>query len=276
MIALDRAELVSELSGLSQYARWLCGNDHDAQDLVQDTLVRALERGDSYRGDASLATWLHRVMYHAFVDRLRRDRRVVPVDDDHIAAVERAWQDDAYTVDAERVVARAEATADLLDALARLPYDARSAVLLHDAEGWTAAQVAQVQEVSLAAAKGRIRRGRTMLVSLLAGDAAPRPAKDVPMRCWDARSRVDDYLDDALEARERLALERHLAGCPTCPALYAGLVGVRGALGGLRDPDTVVAPEVARRLRAVAAGDTAAAGDPRHRRALPDGTGGTA
>ena len=59
---------------------------------------------------------------------------------------------------------RAELQEDLADALSRLPAAVRSAVLLHDGEGLTAAQVAQVQGIGADAAKARIRRGRAALV----------------------------------------------------------------------------------------------------------------
>ena len=51
------------------------------------------------------------------------------------------------------------------------------------------------------------------------------------MNCWQARSRIDDYLADELPGEDRSRLERHLAACPTCPALYASIVGVTEALG---------------------------------------------
>ena len=46
-----------------------------------------------------------------------------------------------------------------------------------------------------------------------------------------------------------MAVETHLEACPTCPPLYASLVGVRATLGGLRDPDTVVEEAIAMRIR---------------------------
>lgn len=68
------------------------------------------------------------------------------------------------------------------------------------------------------------------------------------MRCWDARRLVSDYLDDSLGAATRATLEAHIARCPTCPPLYASLVGVRANLGSLRDPDSVVPPDLAARI----------------------------
>ena len=88
-----------------------------------------------------------------------------------------------------------------------------------------------------------------MLVTALASGSERRHAlRGVPLRCWDARSRVSDYLDGEVDDATRDALERHLRTCPTCPPLYASLVGVRGELGRLRDPDAVVPPTVAERI----------------------------
>ncbi len=249
-MSLPAEQVVAELPGLLRYALALTRDPDRAEDLVQDTVARALERGEQFRGESSVGTWLHRVMYHRFVDQVRRDRSD-PVDDEVLVrSVENAWRDDDYTVDAEAVLLRAETREELYDALVRLPVHYRSAVVLHDVEGLTSGQIAEVQEISLPAAKQRLRRGRTMLVSALAGGVERREAtKGVPMTCWTARSRIDDYLADELPDAERSLVERHLAGCPTCPALYASIVGVTEALGGLRDPDSVVPQRLAERVR---------------------------
>jgi anti-sigma factor RsiW len=89
-----------------------------------------------------------------------------------------------------------------------------------------------------------------MLVSALAEDDAKRRASlEQPLRCWRARRHVSGYLDGELDEATRMAVEAHLAGCPTCPPLYAALVGVRASLDALRDPDTVVDDALAGRIR---------------------------
>jgi len=60
---------------------------------------------------------------------------------------------------------------------------------------------------------------------------------------------VSAYLDGELDRATRVAVETHLEACPTCPPLYASLVGVRTTLGGMRDPDTVVEEAMAVRIR---------------------------
>jgi len=256
-VSIDAAVWEATLPGLLRYARTLTPDSEAANDLVQETLTRGLDRADQFEGESSLATWLHRIMHNLAVDAARR-RHEVPVgdlfreaDDAELAELESKWQDDAYTVESSAVIERAETREELLDGLARLPFIYRSAVVLHDAEGLTAAELASVQDIGVPAAKQRIRRGRMMLASALAAGSERREAlKGVPMRCWDARSKVSDYLDGELPVGERAVLERHLEICPTCPPLYAGLVGTTGALGAWRDSDAVVPPPLLERIRA--------------------------
>ena len=111
-------------------------------------------------------------------------------------------------------------------------------------------EIAEVLEIDLPAAKQRLRRGRMALVMALGEDTAHRAdLAGVPLRCWDARRHVSEFLDDALEPEVRAQVEAHVAACPTCPALVASLVGTRAALSRIRDPDNVVAPDLAARIR---------------------------
>ena len=255
MVDLDvRSQLWLEVPGLLRYARTIVRDGAHAEDLVQETLLRALERGDSFRGEASLRTWLHRILHNLAVDRFRRDRE--DASEDVEREVEEKWQDDSYTVDAAIVVERAETREELQDALVHLPVIYRTTVVLHDGEGMTVAEIADIESVGLPAAKQRLRRGRMMLVGALAQGRERRVAlRGVPLRCWDARNKISDYLDDGLAAADRAGVERHLELCPTCPPLYVALVGTRAALGALRDADTVVAPSLADRINALLVGE---------------------
>ncbi len=241
----DFADAVAaELPGLYSYARSITSNDAEAGDLVGDSVARALERRSQYRGESSLRTWLHRILYHLAIDRARRRAHELSVDD-----IEARWRDEDYSVDAEAVVERAESTATLREALIHLPDNYRSAVVLHDAEGFTADEVADILEISLPAAKQRIRRGRMMLVSALSQEEERRTANaGVPLGCWEAREQVSSYIDGELDGPTRRILEAHLASCATCPPLYQALVGTTGVLGVLHDPDSVIPAALAERV----------------------------
>jgi len=243
----DADGLAAEAPGLLRYARTIVRDQALAEDLVQETLTRALEKRASFRGDSSLATWLHRILHNAAVDHARRSRE--DATEDVASLVEKRWQDDTYTVDISIVAERAQTIEELKDALLRLPLIYRTAVVLHDMEELTVAEIARIHKIGLPAAKQRLRRGRMMLVSALASGAERRAARHgVPLTCWDARTQVSDYLDDSLPTRKRQLLETHLESCPTCPPLYAALVRARDAVGLLRDSDAVIPSAVAKRI----------------------------
>ena len=242
------AALPAELPGLLRYARTLTDDPAQVEDLVQATVVRALARSGGFRAESSLATWLHRILHNLAVDAARGSHE--QPSEDVAETVEAMWREDDYTVDAAAVVARAETRSDLREALSHLPASYRTVVVLHDAEGMTVREIAEIQQVTLAAAKQRLRRARMMLVSQLAtGHERRRTLRGVPLLCWQARRHISDYLDGDLAPAVARTVEKHLETCPTCPPLYAALVGTTNALNvSTRDPDTVVPSDLAERL----------------------------
>ncbi len=223
--------LPGEADGLLRFTRTLTRDPLQAQDLAQETMARALEHCESFRGESGLSTWLHRIAHNLAVDQARRKHEVPS--EEVAESVEALWRNEAYTVDAQTVVSRAQQRRELESALHRLPTIYRVAVVLHDAEGMTMRQIADIQDIGLPAAKQRLRRGRMMLVSELSDQASqPMQQPVLVLDCWQARSRVSDYMNDSLAATERTSVEAHLETCPTCPPLYHALVGVRTALRG--------------------------------------------
>jgi RNA polymerase sigma-70 factor (ECF subfamily) len=238
------AALAAELPRLVHLATRLVRDADQAEDCAQETIVGAWRRRDQLRDPDSLGAWLRRSLVNRVIDRSRAHHDELDID-----AVEADWQDDRYSVAPELVLERAELRDELEDALARLPVIYRVTVVLHDVLGWTAVEIARAMSTGLPATKQRLRRGRMLLVSALAEDDERRQASLAqPLRCWRARRHVSAYLDGELDAATRSAVEKHLEACPTCPPLYASLVGVRATLGGLRDPDTVVEDAMAMRI----------------------------
>jgi RNA polymerase sigma-70 factor (ECF subfamily) len=237
--------LAAELPRLVGLATRLLSDPDQAEDCAQETIVGAWRRRDQLRDPAALPAWLRRSLVNRIIDRSRRRHDELDID-----AVEADWQDDTYSFQPELVLERAELRDELEDALARLPAIYRLPVVLHDALGWTAAEIAGSMDVGLPAAKQRLRRGRMMLVSALAASDGRREASLAqPMRCWQARRHVSSYLDGELDDGTKSMVEEHLAGCPTCPPLYTSLVGIRATMGELRDPDAVVEDAIAQRIR---------------------------
>ena len=238
--------LEAELPRLARLALHLARDPAVAEDLAQEAALRAWSRRRQLRDGAPVGPWLNRILVNLVIDRSRAHRGQLTVAD-----VEDRWHDDDYTVDPEQVLARAELRDELEDGLVRLPAGYRVVVVLHDAVGWPVSEIAETLRIGLPAAKQRLRRGRMMLVSALAeGDPKRAASLAQPVHCWQARRHISSFLDGELDTATRAAVEGHLATCPTCPPLYAGLVGVRAILGGLRDPDTVVEERIARRITA--------------------------
>jgi RNA polymerase sigma-70 factor (ECF subfamily) len=134
------------------------GDPEDAADAVQDALISAMRHAASFRGDAKVSTWLHRIVVNACLDRLRR-RAAHPTsplpDDDHAPS---ALRDD---------YADRDTAADVHAALARLPAEQRAAIVLVDIEGYPVDEVAAMLEVPSGTIKSRCARGRAKLVPLL-------------------------------------------------------------------------------------------------------------
>lgn len=236
--------LSAELPRLSRLALHLVKNSSAAEELTQDAALKAWARRNQLGEGAPIAPWLNRILVNLVIDRSRARPDELTISD-----IEDRWSDDDYTVDPERVLARADLRDELEDALVRLPAGYRTVVVLHDALGWTVADIAHSLRIGLPAAKQRLRRARMMLVTALA-DGDPRRTASLaqPIRCWQARRHVSGYLDEDLAVADRIAVEEHLAVCPTCPPLYAALVGVRTSLEALRDPDSVVPDQIASRI----------------------------
>lgn len=162
------------------------GDPEEAADALQDALIAAFRRADSYRGDAAVTTWLHRIVVNACLDRLRRRkvRLAVPLPDD-LDEREPAPQSsaDAAVVDPADLAVDHERRATMLAALATLPLDQRAALVLVDMEGYSVEETAQILHCAPGTVKSRCSRGRARLLPLLtdfASDRNPRAAPRVP------------------------------------------------------------------------------------------------
>ncbi|MCW2814383.1 MAG: polymerase, sigma subunit, family [Nocardioides sp.] len=147
------------------------GNPDDAADGLQDGMVAAFRRAASYRGEAQVTTWLHRVVVNACLDRMRaaKVRRAEALPDDLEEYGNRgslaSATDDA--LDPADLSVAAERRRQVLDALATLPDEQRAALVLVDMEGYPVAEVAVMLDCAVGTVKSRCSRGRTRLAGLL-------------------------------------------------------------------------------------------------------------
>jgi RNA polymerase sigma-70 factor (ECF subfamily) len=136
----------------------------DVEEAVQDAFVQAWRNLDRYRAEAALFTWLYRIGVNAALARTRRKRLptsgLESLPDEGASHV-------AREVLPERAAEAQDARTRVLGALAQVPFEYREAVVLRDLAGLSNEEVATALDVSLAAAKSRIHRGRLQLRELL-------------------------------------------------------------------------------------------------------------
>jgi RNA polymerase sigma-70 factor (ECF subfamily) len=133
------------------------GDPDDAADAVQEALVSAYRRAATFRGEASVRTWLRRIVVNACIDRIRHERvrRTVPWPERDLSA---RWADPTLELVTRMAVD---------DALATLPVEQRVAVVLVDVQGYPVAEAAAILQVPVGTVKSRCARGRARLAVLL-------------------------------------------------------------------------------------------------------------
>ena len=151
-----RIDLIEHIPRLRRYARALTRDAALADDLVQDTLERALRKLDLWRPDSDLRAWLFTLMHNLFINRLRGDARLeTPLD----AAM-------AVPVAGGQMAALG--LRDIEAALAELPDEQREVILLVGLEQFGYAETAHILGVPLGTVMSRLSRGRERLRQRLA------------------------------------------------------------------------------------------------------------
>jgi RNA polymerase sigma-70 factor (ECF subfamily) len=127
-----------------------------ADDLAQETFLKAYKNIRSFRGEARFSTWLYRIAYNCFREDARRRKELVGIDETQLEA-----EQDPHTVDPAL-------RQDLMHALQLLPLHERSAVLLCCQNGLSHDEAARVLEIPLGTVKTNVLRGREKLKKTLA------------------------------------------------------------------------------------------------------------
>lgn len=162
-------EALVHLDALYSFALKLARSRDDAEDLVSDTLLRALERWEQYHLGTNIRAWLFTILYHAFVSRKRRvdAREVQPLEDEDGRQVFEVVGD----ADPETGFFDSFLDEGIVAAIADLPDEYRLAVVMSDLHGLRYAEIAGVLGVPEGTVKSRLFRGRRLLQERLRGYA---------------------------------------------------------------------------------------------------------
>lgn len=158
-----RSGLLALIPHLRAFARGLCGRPDLADDLVQETVMKAWAARDRYQAGTNMKAWTFTILRNHFLNEIRRSSRMTGMDEgaDHPDLVAAASQEDAVHV------------RDLQTALYRLPEERREALLLVGAGGFSYEEAARVCGVPAGTIKSRVARGRAQLKAMLGEDGAP-------------------------------------------------------------------------------------------------------
>jgi RNA polymerase sigma-70 factor, ECF subfamily len=162
------AEALAYLEPLYAAALRLTRNRADAEDLVQDTFVKAFRFMDKFERGTNLKAWLFTILHNTWRNR-RRDaaRDAVEVDSERVEQAATGPDGPAAFDNPERILMRATLDADLRAALDELPEAFREAVWLRDVEEFSYAEMAEMLGIPIGTVMSRISRGRRLLFERL-------------------------------------------------------------------------------------------------------------
>jgi RNA polymerase sigma-70 factor (ECF subfamily) len=154
-------------------ARRMLGNDADAEDVTQDVLLQVVRKLDTFRGDAQIATWLHRVTVNAALAhrQKRANRQKHESGEAGEEVLETAAPETAvkrWNVSPEEPVLAAEQAEMIEKAINTLPEPFRDVYVLADVEGLPNAEIGEILGLSVPAVKSRLHRARMRMRDLLA------------------------------------------------------------------------------------------------------------
>jgi RNA polymerase sigma-70 factor (ECF subfamily) len=160
-------EALKHLDALYNLARWLSHDPAEAEDLVQETYLRALRGTHLFQPGTNLRAWLFQILRNTFFTLYKRKGREPDVLDPEVldGLPAAAWATDS----GERLAGSRDGTAglDLTAALNRLPEEYRSVVLLADLEDFSMAEIARIMDCPVGTVKSRLFRARAILKGLL-------------------------------------------------------------------------------------------------------------
>jgi RNA polymerase sigma-70 factor (ECF subfamily) len=217
----------------------IVGSLQDAEDLVQETMLRAWRRLETFEERASIRAWLYKIATNACLDALDRQRRLLPqVDFPTEAGAERLWlepcPDDWFSGSEAnpeaRYSARESTSLAFLVALQLLPPRQRAILILRDVLDWQASEAAVLLDTTVSAVNNALRRARATLQQHAAEARNPstpddtlRPILDRYVRAWEAAD---------IATLITMLKEDAVLAMPPLPLWFAGREAVRAFFAG--------------------------------------------
>lgn len=196
----------------------MCGNEDDARDVLQETLLAAFKNLSTFRGDSQISTWLYQVA-RSFCIKQRRRREGEPAHHEAIEATEvKKLASDVSEPDS-RTHAR-QVGQVIQAAMNTLQDDYREALVLRDVEGLSAEEAAGVVGIEVGALKSRLHRARVQLKQSL---SAVLQDESTDIGCPELQQELSAYAASEIDQAACARIEAHLEKCPHCTAACESL-----------------------------------------------------
>jgi RNA polymerase sigma-70 factor (ECF subfamily) len=275
LLRSNDAESVSEAIGLLQntvyaFSMKVCGHPEDAEDTMQEVLVRSLPHLAKISDPRALAVWLYTVTRN----RCWRMRRKAVHAPKQTLSLDELMPDESELglllqdagANPERQVLEGEQNHLLHQAILSVPPQYRIVLVLHDIEDLDTEQIAQVLDVLPGTVRVRLHRARlyvrkamaqlverTPVVELRDRRPRKRPHKKTdaarpPRECQEIFANLSEYLDGKVNVRTCEEMRQHIEACPACIAFIHDL---RQAIDRCRKLEIACDPEIALRLRSL-------------------------
>ncbi len=262
--SLDKALALLQKTVFS-FSMRVCGHRQDAEDTMQEVLLKSVPNLSKFDNPKALMVWLYKVAKNRCLMNRRRSR-FAPKNDlslDELMPDRRELHELASHADAtpESSLLRRESAMRLREVVKKLPTEHRIVLVLHDMEGLTDEDIAEITGLRSGTVRVRLHRARLFVRKELARDGRHAlrhratksterihlPAQLHQGRCKEMFAELSNYLDDELDDSLCAELEKHMEGCQPCQAFLCTLE--RSIQQCRMAPDESFDPRVGAKLR---------------------------
>jgi RNA polymerase sigma-70 factor (ECF subfamily) len=224
---------------LYRFGLRMCGNEQDAGDVAQESLISMARSLRDFRGEASVSSWLYTIA-RRFCIKKRRRSKFAPAREESLDAPEGGAAERVAdpAPNPEQVASNRELERALVRAIDGLEPAQREVLVLRDVEGLSAPEVGKILGISVDAVKSRLHRARVAvrreLVPVLGGPA-DEPAAD--SMCPDVLTLFSQHLEGDIDPATCARMEAHLAKCGRCRGTCESLKRTLAVCRQLPTPD---------------------------------------
>ena len=139
----------------------MCGNREDAQDCLQESMLRVYRAIGGFKGQSSFGTWVYRITMNTCLDELRRKKNKQSTSLDNM--LDQGWSPTDDSASPEKQAIQSEMRKSISKSIQELPEDMRSVIIMRDVHGYSYDEIAEMLNVNVGTIKSRISRGREKL-----------------------------------------------------------------------------------------------------------------